>query len=96
MFIYIFNNNSFWLIHHGNAGFLGEKSFNIIYNYFPIIDNDFSKLALISLFFIFFILSSGINLKKILFFTYKKTILILIKKKKVVNETGEDLISDKK
>ena len=95
LFIYIFNNNSFWLIHHGNAGFLGEKSFNIIYNYFPIIDNDFSKLALISLFFIFFILSSGINLKKILFFTYKKTILILIKKKKVVNETGEDSISDK-
>ena len=25
LFIYIFNNNSFWLIHHGNAGFLGEK-----------------------------------------------------------------------
>ena len=34
LLVYIFNNNSFWLIHHGNAGFVGEKSFNLIYKYF--------------------------------------------------------------
>ena len=31
LLIYIVNNNSFWLIHHGNAGFVGEKGFNLIY-----------------------------------------------------------------
>ena len=62
--IYIVNNNSFWLIHHGNAGFVGEKSFNLIYKYIPLIENDFSKISLIILFLFFFILSSGLNLKK--------------------------------
>ena len=50
LLIYTVNNNSFWLIHHGNAGFVGEKSFNFIYKYLPLIENDFSKLALIILF----------------------------------------------
>ena len=65
LLVYIFNNNSFWLIHHGNAGFVGEKSFNLIYKYFPIIESDFSKIALIILFLLFFSLSSGINFTKI-------------------------------
>tara|TARA_Y100001970_G_scaffold269905_1_gene363113 strand:+ start:1318 stop:3390 length:2073 start_codon:yes stop_codon:yes gene_type:complete len=64
LLVYIFNNNSFWLIHHGNAGFVGEKSFNLIYKYFPIIESDFSKIALIILFLLFFSLSSGINFTK--------------------------------
>ena len=32
LFVYITNNNSFWLIDNGNSGFLGEESFNIINN----------------------------------------------------------------
>jgi len=65
LLIYIVNNNSFWLIHHGNAGFVGERGFNLIYKYLPLIENDFSKIVLITLFLLFFILSSGINIKKI-------------------------------
>ncbi len=65
LLVYIFNNNSFWLIYHGNAGFVGEKTFNLIYKYFPIIESDFSKIALLVLFLFFFSLSSGINFTKI-------------------------------
>ena len=50
LLIYIVNNNSFWLIHHGNSGFVGEKGFNLIYKYLPLIESDFSKIALIILF----------------------------------------------
>tara|TARA_B100000029_G_scaffold214462_1_gene212401 strand:+ start:1893 stop:3974 length:2082 start_codon:yes stop_codon:yes gene_type:complete len=66
LLIYIINNNSFWLIHHGNAGFVGEKGFNLIYKYIPLIENDISKITLVILFLLFFILSSGINLKKLI------------------------------
>jgi len=65
LLIYIVNNNSFWLIHHGNAGFVGERGFNLIYKYLPLIESDFSKIVLIILFLLFFVLSSGINIKKI-------------------------------
>ena len=77
LLIYIVNNNSFWLIHHGNAGFVGEKGFNLIYKYLPIIESDFSKLSLIIFFLVFFILSSGINIKKIFpsFFSLFKKII---------------------
>ena len=37
LLIYIVNNNSFWLVHHGNSGFVGEKSFNLIYKYIPFL-----------------------------------------------------------
>ena len=30
LFIYITNNNSFWLIDNGNSGFIGQESFNIL------------------------------------------------------------------
>ena len=63
--VYLINNNSFWLIHHGNAGFVGEKGYNFIYRYLPIIEKDISKIALIVLFLFFFILSSGVDFKKI-------------------------------
>ena len=33
LLIYIVNNNSFWLIYHGNSGFVGEKGFDLIYKY---------------------------------------------------------------
>ena len=82
LLIYTVNNNSFWLIHHGNAGFVGEKSFNFIYKYLPLIENDFSKLALIILFLFFFFLGSGIEAKRIFpnFFSLFKN---LFKKKKI-------------
>ena len=89
LLIYIVNNNSFWLIYHGNAGFIGEKSFNFIYKYLPIIERDFSKITLIVLFLIFFILSSGIKFNKIFpyFFSSLKN---LFKNMKVKEGTVEE------
>tara|TARA_Y100001970_G_scaffold32070_2_gene39943 strand:- start:8324 stop:10393 length:2070 start_codon:yes stop_codon:yes gene_type:complete len=66
LFIYLTNNNSFWLIDNGNSGFLGEKSFYFINKFYPILENDFSKIGILLLTFTFFILGSGINIKKIL------------------------------
>ena len=40
LFVYITNNNSFWLIDNGNSGFLGEESFNIINKLFPFTENN--------------------------------------------------------
>ena len=97
LLIYTVNNNSFWLIHHGNAGFVGEKSFNFIYKYLPLIENDFSKLALIILFLFFFFLGSGIEAKRIFpnFFSLFKN---LFKKKKIeekIEEHGNQYALDK-
>jgi len=88
LLIYTVNNNSFWLIHHGNAGFVGEKSFNFIYKYLPLIENDFSKLALIILFLFFFFLGSGIEAKRIFpnFFSLFKN---LFKKNKIEEKIEE-------
>ena len=65
LFIYLTNNNSFWLIDNGNSGFVGEKSFNIINSFYPILENQFFKAAIFLLVCIFFILGSGINLKRV-------------------------------
>ena len=67
LFIYLTNNNSFWLIDNGNSGFLGEKSFYFINKFYPIIESDLSKVGVLLLTLTFFILGSGINLKKVFF-----------------------------
>ncbi len=66
LFVYLTYNNSFWLIDNGNSGFLGEKSFNFINKFYPLLESDLSKIVILLLAFIFFILSSGINAKDIL------------------------------
>ena len=95
LLIYIVNNNSFWLVHHGNSGFVGEKSFNLIYKYIPFIESNISKITLIILFLFFFVLSSGLNLIKIL----SSTIPFLkefFKSKKVDLEKVEELNFEEK
>ena len=72
LFIYSSYNNSFWLIDNGNSGFVGEKSFNFIYNFFPIIENNFFSLGFLFIAICFFILGSSINLKKLLAYFFKK------------------------
>ena len=64
-FIHITFNNSFWLLDNGNSGFVGELVYNFIYQYTPLIENQYSTFALVVLTIVFFILSSDINLKKI-------------------------------
>ena len=66
LFIYLTNNNSFWLIDNGNSGFLGEKSFYFLNKFYPILENQLSKIGIFLLACTFFILGSGINIKKIL------------------------------
>ena len=66
LFIYLTNNNSFWLIDNGNSGFLGEKSYYFINKFYPILENQISIAGIFLLACIFFILGSGINVKKIL------------------------------
>ena len=70
LFIYITNNNSFWLVDNGNSGLVGEQSFNFINKFLPVIENNFFKSALLLFTLSFFILGSGINLKKILINTF--------------------------
>jgi len=65
LFVYLTNNNSFWLIDNGNSGFIGEQSFNIINKLTPLIDKNFFKIIILFLTIVFFILGSGINIKKI-------------------------------
>ena len=66
-FLYIFNNNSFWLVDNGNSGFVGQIFYNLIYNYFPIIESQYTSYGLIVLTIVFFILGSNINIKLFLF-----------------------------
>ncbi len=66
LFIYLTNNNSFWLIDNGNSGFLGERSFYFINKFYPLIENDLNKIVILLLTLIFFVLGSGINFKKII------------------------------
>ena len=95
LLIYIVNNNSFWLVHHGNSGFVGEKSFNLIYKYIPFIESNISKITLIILFLFFFVLSSGLNLIKILSSTIP-FLKELFKSKKVDLEKVEELNFEEK
>ena len=66
LFVYLTNNNSFCLIDYGNSGFLGEKSFYFLNKFYPILENQLSKIGIFLLACTFFILGSGINIKKIL------------------------------
>ena len=66
-FLYIFNNNSFWLVDNGNSGFVGQIFYNLIYNYFPIIESQYTSYGLIVLTIVFFILGSNINIKLFFF-----------------------------
>ncbi len=90
-FLHITFNNSFWLLDNGNSGFVGEIIFNFIYQYTTIIENQYTSFTLIALTFLFFILSSEINLKKI----FSKLFLLIIKDKNEnivpsVNEIDEE------
>ena len=68
LFVYSSYNNSFWLIDNGNSGFVGEKAFNFISGFFPVIENNFFSLLFLFIAICFFILGSSINIKKIFFY----------------------------
>ena len=94
LFIYITNNNSFWLVDNGNSGLVGEQSFNFINKFLPVIENNFFKSALLLLTLSFFILGSGMNLKKIYIniFYFLKGLLEKNNNKEILNNDSRDEI----
>ncbi len=90
LFIYITNNNSFWLVDNCNSGLVGEQSFNFINKFLPTIENNFFKSALLLLTLFFFILASGINLKKICIniFYFLKGLLKKNNNKEILNNNS--------
>ena len=94
LFIYITNNNSFWLIDNGNSGFLGEESFNLIYSFLPLLEHSISKTILLLIALFFFILASDINLKKIFLIVYNflKKLFTKNKTEDVLNSEPEETI----
>ena len=61
-FVYITFNNSFWLIDNGNSGFVGEIAYNYIYEFFPLVNNDYFNFVLIFTTILFFTFATGINI----------------------------------
>ena len=84
IFIYPTYNNSFWLIDHGNSGFVGQILYNKIINFFPILDHDYAVFLPLILSVIFFTLASNINLKY--FFWGFKYIFNFLKKNNIDSE----------
>ena len=88
LFVYITNNNSFWLIDNGNSGFVGERSYLLLDGFENIIESNLSKIFLLFLTLTFFILASNINIKYILIKTLKKK--KTVEEKNIITETDLD------
>ena len=86
VFIYQTFNNSFWLIDNGNSGFVGEISYNFIYNFAPWVNNVYSISVLFLLTFVFLYYHLTLNIKDIVLKT-SKAFLSIFKKKKNLPET---------
>ncbi len=71
IFIYLTFNNSFWLIDNGNSGFVGEIAYNLISEIAPWINNQYSLSALFFLTLGLFIISSELNIGKIIISLFK-------------------------
>ena len=89
-FVYLTFNNSFWLVDNGNSGFVGKASYNFIYNYFPIIDSEYSPIGLVFLTLILFVFASGINLKIVTSFILKSLFRLFKRKNSNVMNENED------
>ena len=65
-FIYVNFDNSFWLVDNGNSGFVGKLIYELINQFFPQINYNYSNYILLLFTIVFFIIASGINIKNIL------------------------------
>ena len=84
-FINISYNDSFWLIHNGNSGFIGRLISENIYNFSNLIENQYVIYCLVLITIVFFILSLNLRIHDItriliLPFALLKKILIFLKK----------------
>ena len=89
IFIYLTFNNSFWLIDNGNSGFVGKIIYNFLNSTMPWIDNEYSLFIIFFFTIVFFIFSSGLNVKNISSQIFK--IILFIFKKKEEKETQDNL-----
>ncbi|MDC0366366.1 DNA translocase FtsK 4TM domain-containing protein [Pelagibacteraceae bacterium] len=83
IFIYLTFNNSFWLIDNGNSGFVGEISYNFINNLTTWVNNKYFIFIIFFLTIIFFIFSSGLNVKHIMARTLQLILSIFKKREKI-------------
>ena len=90
IFIYLTFNNSFWLIDNGNSGFVGEIAYNLISEIAPWINNQYSLSALFFLTLCLFIISSELNIGKIII-NFFKTIF----KRRESKLTEEQILTDR-
>ncbi len=65
-FIYINFNHSWWLDPHGNSGFVGQIVYDFIYRHITFVENIYFGFLLIFSTLLFYVLSTGINIKKVL------------------------------
>ena len=91
-FIYTTFNNSFWLIDNGNSGFVGQIIFDNLDKEIKILENRYVKFIFFILTFIFFVLASDINIKKILVFLGK--IFINLFKRKINQQNNTNFIQE--
>jgi len=91
IFIHITFNNSFWLIDHGNSGFVGQLLYNSYSDFLPNIKKEYIVFISIVLSLTFFILASNISIKNI--WIVSKNILKIFKKNNNLN-TQSDIVPD--
>ena len=84
-------NNSFWLIDHGNSGFVGQLLYNSYSDFLPNIKKEYIVFISIVLSLTFFILASNISIKNI--WIVSKNILKIFKKNNNLN-TQSDIVPD--
>ena len=63
--INILYNDSFWLIHNGNSGFIGRLISENIYNFSNLIENQYVIYCLVLITIVFFILSLNLRIHDI-------------------------------
>ena len=68
LFIFKTYNNSFWLIDHGNSGFVGQIIFDKVSTFIPVLHHEYANFTFLVFGAIFFSFASGINFK---YFFYK-------------------------
>ena len=83
LYLFLYYQNSFWLVDNGNAGFIGEIIFKLLQNYALIESIPYFKPALLLFVIVTFLLASNINL---IYFIKKLFALLFNKSNKFDNE----------
>ena len=94
LFIYSTFNNSFWLIDNGNSGFIGERSFSLLSNFFPIVENEYFKYSFLFLTLSFFILGSSISINRVLSLLLRKNVTYKNKGARIEDDLEQSIVQN--